>query len=87
MSQLEERKREITQEVIEIIKNKLEKTDEEVTLEARFAEDLKADSLDTVELLMALEDKYGLEIPDNDAEKIKTVKDAVDYIISKKLEG
>jgi len=53
---------------------------EEVTPDASFVEDLGADSLDTVELVMALEEKFDLEIPDEDAEKILTVQDAVNYI-------
>ncbi len=52
----------------------------EVTSEASFIEDLGADSLDTVELVMALEEEFGIEIPDEEAEKIVTVKDAVEYI-------
>jgi len=53
---------------------------EEVTPEASFVEDLGADSLDTVELIMAFEEEFGVEISDDEAEKIKKVKDAVDYI-------
>ncbi|MGI9323133.1 MAG: acyl carrier protein [Pseudomonadales bacterium] len=53
---------------------------EEVKLEASFVEDLGADSLDTVELVMALEEEFETEIPDEEAEKITTVKEAVDYI-------
>jgi acyl carrier protein len=53
---------------------------EEVTPEASFVEDLGADSLDTVELIMAFEEEFGIEIPDEDAEKIKRVKDAVEYV-------
>lgn len=53
---------------------------EEVTLEASFIDDLGADSLDTVELVMALEEEFDMEIPDEDAEKIVTVADAIDYI-------
>lgn len=52
----------------------------EVTPEASFIEDLGADSLDTVELVMALEEEFGIEIPDEEAEKIVTVKNAVEYI-------
>jgi acyl carrier protein len=52
----------------------------EVTPEASFIEDLGADSLDTVELVMALEEEFGIEIPDEEAEKIMTVKHAVEYI-------
>jgi acyl carrier protein len=53
---------------------------EEVTLEASFIDDLGADSLDLVELIMAMEEEFGLEISDEDAEKIQTVQDAVNYI-------
>lgn len=53
---------------------------EEVTSEASFIEDLGADSLDIVELIMALEEEYDIEIPDEDAEKIQTVKDVVSYV-------
>lgn len=59
---------------------------EKVTLEAAFKEDLGADSLDTVELVMALEDEFDTEIPDEDAEKIRTVGDALNYI-KKRMEG
>ncbi len=52
----------------------------EVTSEASFIEDLGADSLDTVELVMALEEEFGIEIPDEEAEKIVTVKNAIEYI-------
>jgi acyl carrier protein len=52
----------------------------EVTPTASFVDDLGADSLDTVELVMAFEEAFGIEIPDEDAEKIATVKDAIDYI-------
>jgi acyl carrier protein len=54
--------------------------DEQVTDEASFMEDLGADSLDTVELVMALEEEFDVEISDEDAEKIQTVQDAVDYV-------
>ena len=54
---------------------------EEVNETSKFQEDLGADSLDTVELVMALEENFSIEIPDEEAEKITTVKDAVDYII------
>ena len=54
--------------------------EEEVTADASFVEDLGADSLDTVELVMALEEEFETEIPDEEAEKITTVKEAIDYI-------
>jgi acyl carrier protein len=53
---------------------------DEVTLDARFREDLKADSLDLVELIMAFEEEFGGEIPDEDAQKILSVRDAVEYL-------
>ncbi len=54
--------------------------DEDIKAESKFVDDLGADSLDLVELIMALEDKFGVEISDEDAEKIISVKDALDYI-------
>jgi acyl carrier protein len=66
--------------VKEIIVDQLGVEEDEVLPEAHFIEDLGADSLDIVELVMALEEEFGLEIPDEDAEKIATVNDAVDYI-------
>lgn len=56
---------------------------EEVTLDASFVDDLGADSLDTVELVMALEEEFETEIPDEEAEKIVTIKDAVSYIVKR----
>ncbi len=76
---------EIEKKVKEIIVQQLGVSEDEVKLESSFVEDLGADSLDTVELVMAFEEAFGLEIPDEDAEKIRTVKDAVDYIVSKKV--
>ena len=66
--------------VKKIIIEQLGVKEEQVTNEASFVEDLGADSLDTVELVMALEEEFGLEIPDEDAEKITTVQQAIDYI-------
>jgi acyl carrier protein len=66
-----------------IIAEQLGVKPEEVTPEASFVEDLGADSLDTVELVMALEEEFGIEIPDEDAEKMTTVGDAVKYIEEK----
>ena len=71
-------------EVKAIIKDLLGADDAKITAEARFREDLEADSLDLVELIMAFEDKFGAEISDDDAQKITTVGDAVTYIDSHK---
>jgi len=73
---------ELEEKVRKIIVDQLGVDGNEVTLQAKFVEDLGADSLDTVELVMALEEEFGIEIPDEEAEKIATVKDAVDYIRS-----
>lgn len=69
--------------VKEIIINELGVEPEKVTLEASFVEDLGADSLDTVELVMAFEEEFGIEIPDEDAEQLQTVGDAVKYLNEK----
>ena len=66
--------------VREIIINELGVEPEKVTDDASFVEDLVADSLDTVELVMAFEEEFGLDIPDEDAEKMRTVGDAVGYL-------
>ena len=66
--------------VIKLVCEQLGVKEEEVTSEASFVEDLGADSLDTVELVMALEEEFETEIPDEDAEKITTVKVAMEYI-------
>ena len=68
----------------EIVVEQLGVDAEQVTPEANFVEDLGADSLDTVELIMAFEEEFDVEIPDTDAGKIKTVQDVMDYIESKK---
>lgn len=70
----------IEQKVRDIIINELGVEAEKVTPEASFVEDLGADSLDTVELVMAFEEEFGIEIPDEDAEKLQTVGDAINYI-------
>ena len=70
----------IDQRVKDIIVEQLGVKPEQVTPEAKFIEDLGADSLDTVELVMAFEEEFGIEIPDEDAEKITRVKEAVEYI-------
>ncbi|MBP1713293.1 MAG: acyl carrier protein [Deltaproteobacteria bacterium] len=70
----------VERRVIEIIVEQLGVSEEEVTMEASFIEDLGADSLDLVELIMAMEEEFGIEISDEDAEKIQTVQDVVNYI-------
>ena len=72
------------EEIKRIVVEKLQVDEKQVTLEANFIEDLGADSLDTVELVMDLEEHFGIEIPDEDAEKLRTVGDSVKYITSKK---
>ena len=71
---------EIFEKVKEIIVEQLGVAEAAVTTEASFIDDLGADSLDIVELIMALEEEFDLEIPDNDAEKVVTVGDVVEYI-------
>ena len=72
--------------VKEIIINELGVEADKVTNEASFVEDLGADSLDTVELVMAFEEEFGIEIPDEDAEGLQTVGDAVKYLKEKGVE-
>jgi acyl carrier protein len=72
----------IEQKVKSIIVDQLGVSETEVTETASFVDDLGADSLDTIELVMAFEEAFGIEIPDEDAEKIRTVKNAIDYIES-----
>lgn len=69
--------------VKKIIIDQLGANEADVTENANFVDDLGADSLDTVEMVMAFEEEFSIEIPDEDAEKIKTVKNAVDYISKK----
>ncbi|MEC7271952.1 MAG: acyl carrier protein [Pseudomonadota bacterium] len=71
---------EVLDKVVEIVCNQLSVNKEDVTPDASFVEDLGADSLDTVELVMAFEEEFGLEIPDDEAENITTIKSAVDWI-------
>jgi acyl carrier protein len=70
----------IEQRVKDIIVEQLGVEEDEVSPEASFVDDLGADSLDTVELVMAFEEEFNIEIPDEDAEGISTVQDAIDYI-------
>jgi acyl carrier protein len=70
----------VADKVKSIIVEQLGVDEEEVTLDASFTDDLGADSLDIVELVMAFEEEFGIEIPDEEAEKISNVREAVDYI-------
>ena len=70
----------IQQKVVDLIVDQLGVDADSVTPEAHFIDDLGADSLDTVELVMAFEEAFDIEIPDEDAEKLETVKDAIDYL-------
>ena len=74
----------IESQVKEIIAAQLSVDPEKVTSDAKFIEDLGADSLDTVDLVMAFEDKFSVEVPDEDAEKLKSVADVVAYINANK---
>ncbi len=73
----------IAEKIKSVIAEQLGVKPEEVTAQAKFVDDLGADSLDTVELVMALEEEYGVEIPDEDAEKLVSVGDAIKYIEEK----
>jgi acyl carrier protein len=73
----------LEEKVIAIIMEQLDVTREECKLEASFIDDLGADSLDLVELIMEMEENFGIEIADNELEKIRTVQDAVDFLRGK----
>ncbi|HZH93249.1 MAG TPA: acyl carrier protein [Tissierellaceae bacterium] len=73
----------ITEKIISIITTQFNVPEKDVTMETSFRDDLNADSLDLVELVMALEDEFGLEVEDDDVELIKTVGDARNYIKGK----
>jgi acyl carrier protein len=79
---LEERMSDIEQRVKKIVAEQLGVAEADIKNESSFVDDLGADSLDTVELVMALEDEFQCEIPDEQAEKIKTVQQAIDYVTS-----
>jgi acyl carrier protein len=72
--------KEIEEKTKKIVAEQLGVKEEEVKKESSFVEDLGADSLDTVELVMALEEEFGCEIPDEEAEKITTIQQAIDYV-------
>ena len=74
---------EIEAKVVEIVAEQMSVTKSEITHNTSFVNDLNADSLDTVELVMELEDEFDLTIPDEEAEKLKTVGEAIDYIKNK----
>lgn len=74
----------VQQKVIEIVTEQLGLSDGEIRPDSSFIEDLGADSLDIVELIMAMEEEFDTEIPDEDAEKIVKVQDAIDYIEKRK---
>ena len=76
----DEKQKETVEKVKQIIAEQLGVEEAEVTPSASFVDDLGTDSLDTVELVMALEENFDIEIPDDAAEKIRTVQDAIDYI-------
>ncbi len=70
----------VEEKVIEIIAQKLNLSKDQIKPEASFVDDLGADSLDLVELVMAMEEAFGMEVPDEDAEKLRTVKDVIEYV-------
>ena len=73
-------KNDITERIIEIVAEKMDKPKEEITPEKSFINDLGADSLDTVELMMDIEDEFDLSIPEEEAQKIVTIGDAIKYV-------
>ena len=74
---------EIEAKVIKFVADQLNVDESEINSDSSFVDDLGADSLDTVELVMAFEEEFGIEIPDDDAEKIQSVQNAIDYIAAK----
>ena len=80
-------KDEVYEKIKAVVVEQLDVSEDQVTLEASYTEDLGADSLDTVELVMALEDEFSTEIADEDAEKLTTVEKTVDYILGFQLKA
>ena len=78
--QEEREKMDVQEKIIEIISSQLSVPKEKVVPQASFTDDLGADSLDLVELVMAMEEEFGMEIADEDAEKLQTVQDTIDYV-------
>jgi acyl carrier protein len=74
---------EIETKIIKIVADQLNVDESEISSDSSFVDDLGADSLDTVELVMAFEEEFGVEIPDDDAEKIQSVQNAIDYVAAK----
>ena len=74
---------EIKDKVYDFIVSNMGVNKDQIKMESKFSDDLGADSLDTVELIMELENEFGVQIPDEDAEKIGTVQQAIDYIVKK----
>ena len=83
---MEDKMSSVADEVKKIVVDQLGVSEDQVTPEAKFIEDLGADSLDLVELVMAFEDKFGSDIPDEDSEKLTTVGQAIEYIEKKSAE-
>ena len=77
----------IEDKIISIIAEKLNLSKDQIKPEASFVDDLGADSLDLVELVMAMEEEFGMEVPDEDAEKLRTVKDVIEYVKKRLGEG
>lgn len=87
MSNVSHTPEEILEKVVKITAEQLGVEAKDISKESNFANDLGADSLDTVELVMALEDEFNIEIPDEDAEKITTIQQAVDHLSLAKSQG
>ncbi len=77
----------LEEKIVDIIAEKLNLSKDQIKPEASFIDDLGADSLDLVELVMTMEETFGMEVPDEDAEKLKTVKDVIEYVKSRIGEG